>query len=204
MTTEDVTTRGRILVLHKPKGYEVTRPKTLEAETYPGQKTVYSLLPPEFHGEGWVPVGRLDKDSSGLLLFVKEGFLVARLQMPGNMDKVYEVLVRGRVQKENVENMLAGVETPIGLLLAKAVEVGDEAGLDTSVKVVLGEGKNRHIRRMFAGMKDLKSDKSLKVLELKRTHFGSVSLDIEPGAWRFLTEPETQALLRLIPPKKKK
>lgn len=187
---------ARILMLHKPKGYEVTRPKTLESQNYPGQKTVYSLLPPEFHGQGWVPVGRLDKESTGLLLFVKEGLLVGRLQKPHNLEKVYEVVVRGYVQAENVEMALRGVESPVGVLLAKAVEIQGEAGPQTLVRVVLDEGKNRHIRRMFAGLKDLKVNKPLKVLELKRTFFGPVSLDIEPGAWRFLTDAETEALLK--------
>lgn len=69
----------RILMLHKPKGYVVTRPRVPGIEEVPVGKTVYSLLPPEFHAQGWVPVGRLDKDSTGLLLFVREGPLVHRL-----------------------------------------------------------------------------------------------------------------------------
>ncbi|HEY5039655.1 MAG TPA: hypothetical protein VIJ93_11330, partial [bacterium] len=97
---------------------------------------------------------------------------------------------------ENVEMALRGVESPVGVLLAKAVEIQGEAGPQTLVRVVLDEGKNRHIRRMFAGLKDLKVNKPLKVLELKRTFFGPVSLDIEPGAWRFLTDAETEALLK--------
>jgi 23S rRNA pseudouridine2605 synthase len=193
----------RILMLHKPKGYEVTRPKTLSSEAYPGQKTVYALLPPKFHEERWMPVGRLDKDSTGLLLFVKEGFLIARLQKPHNLEKVYEVLTWGRVQPGHLAKMLAGVETPIGILKAKNVEILDESGHRTRVKVVLGEGKNRQIRRMFAGLKDGKTNRPIKVLELKRTHMGPLTLDVEPGLWRFLTEAETEALLNCIPLKLK-
>jgi len=194
----------RILMLHKPKGYEVTRPAILGREAYPGQKTVYSILPPEFHEGGWVPVGRLDKDSTGLLLFVKEGFLVGRLQKPGNLDKVYEVWVRGHVQPEHVEKILKGVETPIGVLRAKEVKVMGGAGPKTRVRVVLDEGKNRQVRRLFSALRDLKHDKPLKVMELKRTRIGPLEMDVESGKWRFLSDEETVTLLKCIPPKKKK
>ncbi len=191
----------RILVLHKPKGYEVTRPKTLASEAYPGQKTVYALLPPEFHEQRWMPVGRLDKDSTGLLLFVKEGFLVSRLQKPHNVDKVYEVLTWGLVRPEHLEKMLLGVENAIGLLKAKIVEILDASGHQTKVRVVLGEGKNRHIRRMFAGLRDFTTNRPIKVLELKRIQLGPLILDVEAGTWRFLTGSETESLLKCIPPK---
>jgi 23S rRNA pseudouridine2605 synthase len=191
----------RMLILNKPKTYEVTRPKSLDHKDYPSQKTVYSLLPPEFHAEGWVPVGRLDKDSTGLLLFVKEGFLVGQLQKPGNLEKVYEVLVRGHVQPEHVQKILEGVETPIGVLKAKAVEVRGMAGPKTRARVVLDEGKNRQVRRLFAALKDVKFNKPLKVLELKRTRIGPLALDVESGKWRYLTDSETETLLNCIPPK---
>lgn len=193
----------RILLLHKPKGYEVTRPKTLSSEAYPGQKTVYALLPPEFHEERWMPVGRLDKDSTGLLLFVKAGPLVAHLQKPHNVDKVYEVLTWGLVRPEHLEKILSGVENSIGLLKAKVVEIIGESGHQTKIKIVLGEGKNRHIRRMLAGLRDGSTNRPIKVLELKRTQIGSLSLDVEPGLWRFLTDVETEALMKCIPPKKR-
>ena len=193
----------RLLLLYKPKGYEVTRPKTLSSEAYPGQKTVYSLLPDEFHEDGWVPVGRLDKDSSGLLLFVKEGFLVARLQKPGNMDKVYEVLVKGRVEQEHLKRIAKGVGTPLGPLAAKAVEVLDRLEFQTLLRVTLSEGKNKQIRRIFAGLKDGEG-KSMRVLELKRVRLGPIELDGEEGSWRYLSEAETQKLLAATPPKARK
>src|ERR1700690_880742 len=93
----EIKNSERILMLHKPKGVEVTRPKTPGDKKASAPKTVYSLLPPEFHAQGWVPVGRLDKDSSGLLMFVREGFLVRLLQTPGNIEKAYEVWVKGHL-----------------------------------------------------------------------------------------------------------
>jgi len=171
---------------------------------YPGQKTVYALLPSEFHSEGWMPVGRLDKDSTGLLLFVKEGFLVGRLQRPGNLEKIYDVWVRGHVQPPHVEKILEGVESPVGILKAKSVEILGGAGPKTHLRMVLTEGKNRHIRRLFWLLTDLKFKRRLKVLELKRIKIGSLNLSVPSGQWRFLTEEETETLLRCIPPKKTK
>ncbi len=182
-------------MLHKPKGYVVTRPKASPAGKEPGERTVYSLLPPEFHGQGWVPVGRLDKDSTGLLLFVQEDPLVYRLQTPGHIDKTYEVWVKGRLRREHLEKVLKGVETPIGLLKAKSVEVLGAVGPNTLLKVILDEGKNRHIRRMFGALKDVKLKKFFKALDLTRVAIGPVHLDIEPGQWRFLTDAETSSLL---------
>jgi 23S rRNA pseudouridine2605 synthase len=184
-----------ILMFHKPRGYEVTRPRSLEAEAYPGQRTVYALLPAEFHAQGWVPVGRLDKDSTGLLLFVQQGRLVDRLGSPGKIDKVYEVWVRGHVRPEHVAEILAGVKTPSGVLRAKGIEVQGGAGPKTRVRVVLDEGRNRHIRKMFAGLTDVKFKKRLKVVDLKRVAIGPLTLDIESGRWRFLTDQESDVLL---------
>ena len=190
-------------MLHKPKGYEVTRPKAAQQKKYPSQKTVYSLLPVVFHEQGWVPVGRLDKDSTGLLMFVREGFLVWRLQTPRHIDKVYEVWVRGRLKPEHVEKILKGVQTPIGVLKAKALWVQGVVGPNCLVKVVLDEGKNRQIRRMFAGLKDQELNKFFKALDLTRTSIGPIHLDIEPGQWRFLTEAESEAVLKSVPVAKK-
>jgi 23S rRNA pseudouridine2605 synthase len=191
-------------MMHKPRKYEVTRPHALDSEQYPGQKTVYRLLPPEFHAQGWVPVGRLDKDSTGLLLFVREGFLVGRLQRPGNLEKVYDVWVRGKVEEAHVTQALAGVPTPIGVLKAKKVTLKGGIGFKSHVEVVLDEGKNRHIRRLFAGMKEVGKPKALKVLELKRLKFGPIELDVPSAKWRFLTPDETEKLLSCIPPKPKR
>ena len=103
----------RILVLHKPKGFEVTRPSGGFQDSAQYSNTVYSLLTPNHYFQGWVPVGRLDKDSSGMLLFVQEGFLVRRLQTPQNLDKVYEVWIKGHLKNEHLEKLEKGILTPI-------------------------------------------------------------------------------------------
>lgn len=191
-------------MLHKPKGYEVTRPKAYGSVRYRGQRTVYSLLPEELYGQGWVPVGRLDKDSSGLLLFVREGFLTQRLQLPGNIEKVYEVWVKGHIRPEHLEKVLMGVETPIGVLRAKSAVVLGKVGPNTLVRVVLSEGKNRQIRRIFGCLKDEKRNRFFRVLELSRVSLGPIQLDLEPGSWRYLSEAEFEEVMNILPEKKKR
>jgi 23S rRNA pseudouridine2605 synthase len=170
-------------MLHKPKGYVVTRSDER------GRKTVYDLLPPWAYDERWMPAGRLDLDSRGLLLFSKDGRDVDALTRPGHLTKTYEVWVRGRVTPQHLKLALTGP------FRAKEVEVLGGAGPKTRLRVVLDEGRNRHIRRLFGAMKDPRLGTPLKVLELKRTAVGSLLLDIPSGQWRFLTEAESSSLL---------
>ena len=178
-----------LLMLHKPKGYVVTR------SDEKGRKTVYDLLPDWAVSEGWMPAGRLDLDSKGLLLFSRDGKDVDALTRPGGLTKTYEVWVRGRVTAEHVARALEGVDTPEGLCRARQVEVLGGAGPKTRLRVTLDEGKNRHIRRLFGGLKDPKFGTPLKVLELKRITIGDLPLDVAAGQWRFLTLEETSRLL---------
>jgi len=176
-------------MLHKPKGYVVTRRDEL------GRKTVYDLLPDWALKDGWVPAGRLDLDSKGLLLFSKGGGDVDALTRPGRLEKTYEVWVRGKVTPEHIAQALAGVDTPEGPCRAKSVELLGGAGPKTRLKVVLDEGKNRHIRRLFGALQDPKFQTPLKVLELKRTAVGDLALDVPSGKWRFLTPEESSRIL---------
>ncbi|HPD14504.1 MAG TPA: pseudouridine synthase [Planctomycetota bacterium] len=180
---------GRILMLHKPKGVVVTR------RDERGRKTVYDVLPDWALAGGWVPVGRLDQDSTGLLLLVKEGELVERLTRPGACPKTYEVWVRGRVTAEHLEAIRRGIPSPVGLLTAIRVETLGGAGPKSRLRVTLDEGRNRHIRRLFGALRDPKFGTPLKVVELKRTQMGPLALDVPSGSWRFLSESEATALL---------
>jgi 23S rRNA pseudouridine2605 synthase len=181
--------QARLLMLHKPKGYVVTLSDEL------GRKTVYDLLPDWARGEGWMPAGRLDLDSRGLLLFSQDGKLLDALTRPGHLLKTYEVLVRGLVTPEHAAQALRGVETPEGLCKARAVDILGRAGPKTKVRVVLDEGKNRHIRRLFGALQDPKFRTPLKVLELKRVAIGGLTLDVASGQWRFLSDAEAARLL---------
>jgi 23S rRNA pseudouridine2605 synthase len=180
----------RILMFHKPKGVLVTRADELL------RRTVYDVLPRWVLSEGWVPVGRLDRDSRGLLLFVRGGLLVDALTGPGSPQKVYEVWVRGRVTEAHLQALRRGVKTAAGTLSCLGVEVLGVAGPKTNLRITLDEGKNRHIRRVFGALRDLERGTPLKVLELKRLAIGSLTLDVPSRAWRFLTETEEEALLQ--------
>jgi 23S rRNA pseudouridine2605 synthase len=99
------------------------------------------------------------------------------------------------VEPEHLEKIREGVLTPIGVLKAKAIEILGEDGNRSYVRVVLDEGKNRQVRRLFSALRDKEHQKPLKVLDLKRTRFGPIELDMEPGQWRFLTDGEVEQLL---------
>ncbi len=176
-------------MFHKPKGVVVT------SSDERGRKTVYHLLPAWIREEGWVPAGRLDMDTRGLIFLVREGGLVDFLTRPGTLDKTYEVFVRGRVGEEQVASVKAGVPTPIGPLKASRVEIAGRVGPKTRLFVTLREGKNRHIRRMFGALRDAEKGTPLKVMDLKRTAIGPVSLDVPSGSWRFLNPDEERKLL---------
>ena len=180
----------RLLVLNKPKSYLVTRSDDL------GRKTVYNLLPDWAFTEGWMPIGRLDLDSKGLLLFTTNGQINNSLTKPRSCIKVYEIWVRGHVTDEHIAEALKGVQSKHGLLKALVVEKISFGGAKTKLKVVIDEGKNRHIRRLFGALKDPKFGTPLKVLDLKRISIGSFKLDIEIGKWRYLSLEEERMLIK--------
>jgi 23S rRNA pseudouridine2605 synthase len=182
----------KLLALNKPKGYLVTRSDDL------GRKTVYDLLPDWAFETGWMPIGRLDLESKGLLLFTTEGQITNALTKPGRCEKVYEIWVRGHVGEEQIAQALKGVLSPQGLLKALRVEKIGMGGAKTKLRVIINEGKNRHIRRLFGALCDPKFGTPLKVLDLKRVSIGSFKLDLENATWRFLsTEEETMLLKNL-------
>ena len=180
----------KLLALNKPKGYVVTRSDEL------GRKTVYNLLPDWVFDDGWMPIGRLDLESKGLLLFTTDGKIGDALTKPGNCIKVYEIWVRGHVTEEHIAMAKKGVESKHGLLKALVVEKIGMGGAKTKLKIVIDEGKNRHIRRLFGAMKDPKFGTPLKVLSLNRISIGSFKLNIESGKWRYLSLEEERMLIK--------
>jgi 23S rRNA pseudouridine2605 synthase len=186
-TTNDST---KLLAMNKPKGYLVTRSDDL------GRKTVYDLLPSWAYTDGWMPIGRLDLESKGLLLFTRDGQIGNVLTKPGNCIKIYEIWVRGHVSDEHIADALKGVQTPQGLLKALVVEKIGKGGAKTKLRVQIDEGKNRHIRRLFGALKDEKFGTPLKVLDLCRVRIGSFKLDIENAVWRYLSIEEEKMLLK--------
>jgi 23S rRNA pseudouridine2605 synthase len=180
----------KLLAMNKPKGYLVTRSDDL------GRKTVYDLLPKWVFDDQWMPIGRLDLESKGLLLFTQDGQIGNMLTKPGNCIKVYEIWVRGHVNDEHLKTAMKGVESPYGLLKALEVEKISFGGAKTKLRVKIDEGKNRHIRRLFGALKDPKFGTPLKVLSLCRVSIGSFKLDIESAKWRYLSLDEERSLIK--------
>lgn len=176
-------------MFHKPRAVVVTR------RDERGRKTVYDLLPHWVSDENWAAVGRLDRDTRGLLLLVDDPSLVERLAAPGRFTKVYETWIRGRINASQLQNLKSGIASPVGVLRCKDAVVIRTLGPRTELRVSLEEGKNRHIRRMFGALRDSVHNTPLKVVDLKRIEFGPIILDVPSGAWRLLSEKETAMLL---------
>ena len=179
-----------LIALNKPKGYIVTR----SDEKW--RKTVYDLLPEWVFDNGWMPIGRLDLESKGLLLFTQNGKIWNILTQPGWCVKIYEILVRGHVSDEHIQQALAWVESPVWILKAKMVEKIWNMWAKTKLRVQIDEGKNRHIRRLFGVMKDPKFGTPLKVMSLTRVSIWSLELNIESGKWAYLSIEDEENLLK--------
>lgn len=181
------------ILYHKPKGILVTR-KDEQQRT-----TVYDALPSFFLEDGWVPIGRLDKLSRGLLLFTQVGELVDLLTQPGRCEKYYDIVIRGRISDANLSDAQTGIPSDLGLLKVHQVKKIREIGPKTYLQVILKEGKNRHLRRLFHSFKDPHFHTPLKVLDLKRIRIGTLTLgDLSAGGWRFITASEERQLLRSV------
>ncbi len=176
------------LMLHKPVR-TVTTAKDPE-----GRPTVFSLLPPQYAGHRLVHVGRLDFFSEGLLLLTDDGELCNRLTHPSHhLARVYEVTVRGPVPDQALAAMRAGMTLAEGERLAPAAaEVISSGPKGAVLRLVLGQGLNRQIRRMCR-------DLGLTVLKLVRVALGPLVLGgLKPGQVRPLSERELDELRRAV------
>ncbi len=137
-------------------------------------------------------VGRLDLDSEGLILLTNDGDFAQRMTHPRyGVPKIYSVVLRGRVSQKDLERARGGVWLAEGPTTGMKVKIERVIGDRSFLKVMLREGKNREIRRVFAKL-------SLPVLELKRIRIGELSLHgLKPGHWRFLQKDEVGELVRL-------
>ncbi len=165
-----------VIALHKPKGYTTTH------EDEHAEKLVYELVPkhPGLHS-----VGRLDKDTEGLLLLTNDGHLTQLLTHPRNqVKKLYRAWCkRGRVSKEVCQQLVQGVMLGDGL--AKALEAQP---VKDGIKLVLSEGRKREVRRMLSKV-------GYPVERLVRLAVGPIELgDLEVGTWRYLTPEEIKLL----------
>lgn len=149
------------------------------------QKTVLDLLPKEY--SGLFPVGRLDKDTTGLLLLTDDGELAHQLLSPKkHVDKVYLAQIDGNIDSEDILAFHQGITLGDGTVCLPAELEPLDQGL---CQVTLREGKFHQVKRMLA-------QRGKPVLKLKRLSMGGLSLDIDmkPGDFRLLTEEEVSVL----------
>jgi 23S rRNA pseudouridine2605 synthase len=171
--------QSRYVVLHKPSGCLSSR------QSQGGKSTVYDLIPRD--AANLPHVGRLDAESEGLLLLSNDGALAQAITHPSrHVEKEYEVILDRTFDPQLVPKLLKGIYLEEGR--AKAAHVHIEGG--NKLRVVLTQGINRQIRRMFAAL-------GYKVKRLTRTRLGPLKLGRLPrGAWRELTAREVESLRR--------
>jgi 23S rRNA pseudouridine2605 synthase len=171
------------VALHKPRGVLTTRADP------DGRRTVYALLE---ELDAWVvPVGRLDGDTSGLLLFTNDTAFADLVTDPrSHVEKVYVVTSRPRLSDAALERLARGVELNDGPTLpARVLKLGDR-GRSTRFELALHEGRNRQVRRMVRAV-------GAQVERLHRRSIGPLELgELAAGRWRHLTPAEVAALRR--------
>ena len=168
------------LMLNKPRGYVTTLSDEL------GRATAAELVAD--CGTRVFPVGRLDKESEGLLLFTNDGALMQAMTHPSHqVDKTYEVTVTGEL--EGAADRLSAVTELDGEPIVPAqVEIIERRQGQALLRVTIHQGKNRQIRRMCAQV-------GMQVTRLRRVSEDALTLgDLKPGQWRYLTDAEVAAL----------
>ena len=179
--------KARVLVYHKPTGELVTRDDPEE------RPTVFGMLPAIKDGR-WIAVGRLDYNTEGLLLFTNSGELANRMMHPRyEIEREYAVRVLGWLTDEQIETLKRGVELDDGPAKVEKVEDagGDEDSSNHWYKVVVKEGRNREVRRLFEAI-------GLAVSRLLRVRYGRVAMppQLKRGEVMELELHEVNALLR--------
>lgn len=170
-----------VVMLHKPAGHECSR----QPRHHP---SVLSLLPPPLQRRGVQPVGRLDEDTTGLLLITDDGGLIHRLTHPRrHVAKIYEVGTVHPVEEAQVAALLAGVllhDDPVRARASSCERTGE-----SSLRMGITEGRYHQVKRMVAAAGN-------RVQTLHRSAFGALSLapELAPGQWRWL-QPQELALL---------
>ena len=168
--------------LNKPKGYACT------AKDEKGRKTIYDLLPRE---ERLFSIGRLDYDTEGLIILTNDGDFANKVAHPRySVDKEYHVTIEGQIKESELAVLRKGVVIEGQRMPSAKVEFLSNDGKNTKLSVVIDEGMNRQIRRMFEAI-----GKNIKLL--KRVRIGNVRLGgVKRGDFRDLTTQELDSLVR--------
>ena len=183
----------RVLMYHKPEGELTTR---FDPE---GRPTVFESLPPIRDGR-WITVGRLDFNTSGLLIVTNDGELANRMMHPSQeLLRVYAARIFGDLTPAMIKQLKEGVELEDGVAHFESVEDAGGTGMNHWYHVGLREGRNREVRRMFEAV-------GVPVSRLIRIQYGDLVLPprLRPGKWNMLTAEEAEALaVSLAMPSKK-
>ncbi len=148
---------------YKPAGYITT------ADDEKGRKTIYDILPEELHKLN--PVGRLDRESTGLIILTNDGELINELTHPSvKIQKVYIVSINGRINQNHIDQMANGIEIEPNKKAYAEVEVLEISNKSTLMEVVLYQGLNRQIRKMFDYL-------GFEVESLKRIQHATITLE---------------------------
>ncbi len=175
----------RVLMYNKPEGQMCTR---MDPQ---GRPTVFDRLPQVANGR-WIYVGRLDVNTSGLLLLTTDGALSNALTHPSHeMERVYAVRVFGEVTREHIQQLTTNVELEDGPAHFSKVEQGGGEGMNKWFYVTLREGRKREVRRLWEAL-------GLRVSRLKRIRYACADLgNLPEGGWRELNLKEVNALRKM-------
>ena len=188
ITTDDIRFNGERLkgeekiyiVMNKPKGYVTT------ASDPHADKTVMDLL--KGCSARVFPVGRLDKNTTGVLMFTNDGEIAEKLTHPSyDKKKIYQVSLDSKLKQEDYEKILSGIELPDGMIAADELEYIEEDD-HRKLGIEIHSGKNRIVRRIFESL-------GYEVKALDRVYFaGLTKRGLKRGEWRYLSEGETNLL----------
>ena len=180
--------KRRVIIYNKPEGEVCTRRDT------EGRKTIFDRLPVR-NSERWIAVGRLDMNTSGLLLFTNDGELANALMHPSNnVDREYAVRVNGKVEDEMLVRLREGVLLEDGHARFTDIQRGREGtGKNNWFYVVLMEGRNREVRRLW-------ESQGVRVSRLKRVRYGNVFIPsrLKAGKYEELEENAVEQLAELV------
>ncbi|WP_343730311.1 23S rRNA pseudouridine(2605) synthase RluB [Duganella sp.] len=174
----------RVLIYHKPAG------EIVSMDDPEGRPSVFDRLPTMKAGK-WLAVGRLDFNTEGLLLFTTSGDLANRLMHPRyGIDREYAVRTLGELEEGMRQKLLAGVELEDGVAQFSKIADGGGEGINKWYRVIIGEGRNREVRRMFEAI-------GLTVSRLIRTRYGAMTLpsSLKRGRWEEMEENAVRALM---------
>lgn len=182
----------RVLIYHKPEGEIVSR------DDPEGRPTVFERLPLLRKGR-WLAVGRLDFNTSGLLLFTNDGELANRLMHPRyELEREYAVRVLGELSEEQARSLTEGIQLEDGVARFNGLRDEGGEGANHWYRVIISEGRNREVRRMFEAV-------GLTVSRLMRVRYGSVELParLKRGMWMEMPEADACQLAGLPVPQRR-